>query len=153
MKRWRIVQLKLQGVAPGHGQRRQVLVLRCVKAVEDLRHVEHGAHIHAVVTAAGLLGVRHLRQHVAGRARGELLHHARAAAVVEHQAVRVLHQARRLLLGGLIETLRIDLDIQAARQQFGLLFHRLGITAVRCLYRSEISIQPRPIQARLVQVL
>jgi hypothetical protein len=38
----------------------------------------------------------------------------------------VLHQARRLLVGGLVEALLVQLDAQAARRFLGALLERLG---------------------------
>ena len=81
------------------------------------------------------------------------LHDAGAAAVIEHQAVGVLNQAGSLLFSGLVETLLIDFDVEAARQQLGLPFHRLGVAGIVGLHRRQVRIQPGTIQASLVQIL
>ena len=124
-----------------------------MEAVQDLRHINNRAYVHAVVAAARLLGVRHLRQHVTRRTSGELLHHALAATVVEHQAVGVLHQARGLLLRRLIEALLIDFDVEASRQKFRLVFGCFGITIIDRLHAGQVGIEPGSIEAGLVQVL
>jgi hypothetical protein len=56
-------------------------------------------------------------------------------------------------LGRLVETLLIDLDVEAARQKLRLILHRFGIARVLGLHRCKISIQPGPIETRLMQVL
>ena len=45
--------------------------------------------------------------------------------VVEHQAVSVLRQAGRLLVGGLVEAFLVELDAQGAGGDLGALLQQL----------------------------
>ncbi len=57
------------------------------------------------------------------------------------------------MFGRLIETLLVDFDIEAARQQFCLVFDRLGIAGIYRFHGCEIRIQTGSIQACLVEIL
>src|SRR5690242_4796641 len=74
-------------------------------------------------------------------------------SVAEHELVAALRQAGRLLLHRLVKTLMIDLDVKSAREFFRPRLQLFRIRVGRPLYFVEIPVEPRTVQARLIQIL
>jgi len=54
--------------------------------------------------------------------------------VIQHQLVRLLHQAGRLFVDRLLEAIAVELDVQASRQQGRSLLQFVGIVIRRRLF-------------------
>ena len=75
------------------------------------------------------------------------------AMFVEHQRVSVLHQAGRLLVGGLVKALLVELDTQASSRFLSALLEQAGI-GLRCLFHlGQIGVQAHAISAGSLQIL
>ena len=100
------------------GQRRNVLVCGGMERVQDARNVNDRRDIWAVIAETQLAACNWPACEIAGRARSESADNRHAVSVVEDQAVLLLHQAGGLLLDVLFEAVFVELNAQAARQQW-----------------------------------
>ena len=73
--------------------------------------------------------------------------------LVQDHPVGVLRQAWRLLVGGFVETLLVDVDSQRPRGQFRSLFQGLGIRLWNHAHFIQVGIQPHPVPAGCLQIL
>jgi hypothetical protein len=73
--------------------------------------------------------------------------------IVKHKLVGILGKARGLLRAGLVETLLIDLHVQAASEHLGALMELLGLTFSREANRGQIFFEAGAIETRLMKVL
>ena len=85
-----------------------------------------------------------------GRQRG---HNRLAVPVIQHQPVRVLGQAHRLLLHGTVKALLVDLDPQRFGHLHRTFMQLLGVRVRSLAYFTQIFFQSRTIQPRLIQIL
>ena len=152
-KRGRHIQAQVQRVLGGQRQRRNVLEMRRVQRGKNLRRVHNGAHVGAIQARSGQGRVAELVHQIPGRSIGQLRHQRLRVGIVQHQPVRVLHQARRLLIAGLVEALLVYPDAKRPRGFLRTFLQRGRIGLRRHLNVVEIRVQAHPIQARCLQIL
>ena len=110
----RCVQCQCELVAMQRGQRRNVLILRSAKGVEDSRDIHNRRNVGTVVPIAQLWREARLHGEVPRGARGQRLDDRGAVAIIENQRPLPLHQAARLQLGNAVQALLVHLDCKAS---------------------------------------
>jgi len=73
--------------------------------------------------------------------------------VIEDELLGVLSETRDLLGAGLVETLLVQFDIQAAPEQRGVSFQLLGVSSVGFMNGFEIFFETQAVEAGLLKVL
>ena len=74
-------------------------------------------------------------------------------SIVEDQRVLSLHQAGRLQLRKPVETLLVDANAEAARQQRRGVLQHAGIGCVEAANDGQVALESRAIERRLIQIL
>src|SRR5882762_10223224 len=104
MERGRIIELEVQLVPFWDRQGGDVLVRGGVKSPHNSGEVDHSTHVRAIVTAPGQPCVADLSDQIGRRPGSKSGDHGLTMAIIEHQLVAMLSQARGLLFDRLLKT-------------------------------------------------
>ena len=96
-ERRRIIEAQVQLLLLRQGERRYVLIFRGVEIAENARHVDDRAHIRAVKSAAHERSGAHRTDEIGIGAGSKSGDHRLTVAVVEHELIGILGEARALV--------------------------------------------------------
>ena len=147
------VEAQIECVFGGQRQRRDVLEMGRMQRRKNSGRIQDCAYIGAEFAAAAHGGIAQLVHQVAGCAVGQLRHQRLRVGIVQHQSVGVLHQAGRLLVGGLVKALLVDLDAQGARQVLGAHLQQLWIGQGSGFHLGQVGLQAHTVEAGCLQIL
>ena len=152
-ERRRQIQAQVQRVLGGQRQGGDVLEMRRVQRGQDLGRIHDRPHVRAELPRAPDGGIAELVHQVAGGPAGQLRHQRLGIGIVQNQPFGVLREAGRLLVGGLVEALLIDLDAQRPRRRLRPLLQGFGIGLRGGPDFIQVSVQPHAVPAGRLQVL
>ena len=112
-----------------------------MEAFHHFRQIHDRAYVRTEGSAARQPGGAELTDEIGSGTRGKRCHHRLAVAVIEHQLIGILGQARFLLLARLLEAIVIQFDIETSGQEHGAIVQRSRVAVRHLSDRVQVFVQ------------